>query len=299
LEADLSEKTKLGEILLEAGFIDEFQLAAALGEQSRWGDRLGETLVQLGYLSEEELVRTLTRHHGIPGVHLAGKRIEPEVLALLTVEVAERHRCIPLFKKRVGGGEVLYLGMARPEDLRIIDEVSFRAGIPVRPVLVGPIQLNTAIASFYRGEGPRPVEGEVASVLTETPVSDGDTAPLYLDPSEILSEPPARSEPRIDGEAASVLAETPVSDGETDPVFGDLSEILSEPRMDGEDGDAASRAVEGEGAAAPLSAFVEKPRHVPTRDILHALTQLLIEKGAISREELLERIAANKKRSAR
>ena len=38
---------------------------------------------------------------------------------------------------------------------------------------------------------------------------------------------------------------------------------------------------------------------MPTRDILHALTQLLIEKGVISREELLERVAANKKRSAR
>lgn len=295
----MSEKAKLGELLVEAGFIDEFQLAAALGEQSRWGDRLGETLIHLGYLSEDELLRTLSRHHGIPGVHLAGKRIEPEVLALLTVEVAEKHRCIPLFKKRVGGGEVLYLGMARPEDLRIIDEVSFRAGIPVRPVLVGPIQLNTAIATFYRGEGPPSVKGEAGSVLTETPVSDGDTAPLYNDSSEIFSEPPAGSESRTDGEAVPVLAEVPVSDDETGPVFTDPFETLSEFPMDGEGGDAAGRTVAGEGAAAPLSASVEKPRQVPTRDILHALTQLLIEKKAISREELLERIAVNHKRSAR
>jgi len=294
----LSEKAKLGELLIEAGLIDEFQLAAALGEQSRWGNHLGETLIHLGYLSEDELLRILSRHHGIPGVHLAGKRIEPEILALLPVEVAEQHRVIPLFKKRVGGGEVLYLGMAHPEDLRIIDEVSFRVGVPVRPVLVGPIQLNTAVANFYRGEGPRPAQGEADSVLTETPVSDGDTAPLYNGPSQVVSEPPATAEPKSDDGAASAPAEMSVSDGETDPVLGDPFEILSDLRLDGEGADGASRAVEGEGVAATPSASAEKPRQVPTRDILHALTQLLIEKQVISREELLERIAVNQKRSA-
>jgi hypothetical protein len=294
----LSEKAKLGELLIAAGFIDEFQLSAALGEQSRWGNHLGETLIHLGYLSEDELVRTLSRHHGIPGVHLAGKRIEPEVLALLPVEVAEQHRVIPLFKKRVGGGEVLYLGMAHPEDLHVIDEVSFRAGVPVRPVLVGPIQLNTAIATFYRGEGPRSAPGDADSVLTETPVSEGDTAPLYNRPSQIVSEPPATAEQKSDGGVAPALAEAVVSDGETDPVMGNPFEILSELRLDGEGGDAASRAVDGEGAAGTPTASVEKPRQVPTRDILHALTQLLIEKQVIRREELLERIAVNQKRSA-
>ncbi len=185
----MPERTKLGELLVEAGLIDELQLAAALGEQARWGNRLGETLVQLGYLTEAELVRTLSRTYGIPGVDLEGKQIEPEVLALLAAEVAEEYHCIPLFKKPVSGGEVLYLGMAHPEDLRIIDDVSFRAGLPVRPVVVGPVQLNSAIAAFYRGEGPRPIEGdESAADLAEAPVPDGDTAPVFSDLQEIVSE---------------------------------------------------------------------------------------------------------------
>ena len=121
----MSEKIKLGEVLVQAGLIDDSQLEAAVGEQSRWGNRLGETLVQLGYVTEPELVRTLSRHYGIPGVHLEGKQIEPDVLALLPVEVAEEYRCLPLFKKRVSGGELLYLGMAHPEDLRAVDDVSF------------------------------------------------------------------------------------------------------------------------------------------------------------------------------
>jgi type IV pilus assembly protein PilB len=258
----LPENTKLGELLVEVGLIDEFQLAAALGEKGRWGNRLGETLVQLGYVTEMALVRTLSRHYGIPGIHLEGKQIEPEVLSLLTLEVAEEYRCIPLFKKRVSGGEILYLGMAHPEDLRIIDDVSFRAGMPVRPVVVGPLQLEAAIAAFYRGEGPHPIEH---------------------------------------AEGASPLAETPVPDGDTAPVFSDLHEGVSESLEDSglevgdEGGEAAQHGVETE--AVEASPSMPKPREVPTREILRALTQILIEKEVVSRTELLERIAANKKRS--
>jgi type IV pilus assembly protein PilB len=262
-EDGLPEKNKLGEILVGAGLIDEFQLIEALGEQARFGDRLGETLVQLGFVSEAELVRTLSRHYGVPSVRLEGKRIEPEVLALLTAEVAEEYRCIPLFRKRIGGGEALYLGMAHPEDLRIVDDVSFRVGLPIRPVVVGPVQLGAAIAAFYRGEGPRLLRAEeTASVLAEMPVPDGDTAPLFNDLRPVV---PAPSE-----------------------------EIASEPQS--ASGDAESPVAQEE--AAPLPTKFEKPREVPTRDILHALTQLLIENGVISREELLERIATNKERSA-
>ena len=247
----MPEKTKLGEMLLEAGLIDEFQLTAALGEQARWGNHLGETLVHLGYLTETDLVRALAYHHGFPAIQLEGKRVEPEVLALLPVEVAEEYQCIPLFTSRVGGGEVLYLGMAHPEDLRIIDDVSFRAGLPVQPVVVGPVQLRAAISAFYRGEGPRLLEEEdAAAALAETPFSDGDTAPVFADPEEVVS--------------------------------GSLSETGLE--VESEDDDAASCDVEAEGVATPLPS-VEKPRDVPTRDILHALTQLLIEKEVVGREE--------------
>ena len=267
----MSEKTKLGEMLLEAGLIDEFQLKAALGEQARWGNHLGETLVHLGYLTETDLVRALAYHHGFPAIQLEGKQVEPEILALLPVEVAEEYQCIPLFKSRVAGGEVLYLGMAHPEDLRIIDDVSFRAGLPVRPVVVGPVQLRAAISAFYRGEGPHLLEEEEdATALAETPVSDGDTAPVFTDPEEVVS---------------GALSETGLV-------------VESEDHDAASENDEAARCdVEAEEVATRLPS-VEKPRDVPTRDILHALTQLLIEKEVVGREELVERVALNKKRSA-
>ena len=154
--------------------------------------------------------------------------------------------------------------MAQPEDLRVVDDVSFRAGIPVRPVLFGPIQISTAIAAFYRGESP-PAEGEDgASALAETPIVDGDTAPVFNDLQKAVAESLDQVEPKARDEDGDVTV--PQLDEETEPP--------------------------------PPPAPVEKPRDVPTRDILHALTQLLIEKEVIGRQELLERVAANRKRSA-
>ena len=96
---------------------------------------------------------------------------------------------------------------------------------------------------------------------------------------------------------------TPLPDGDTAPVFSDLPQAVSESSgeagsaVESEGGDAASRDFDGEVMAAPLQSVL-KPREVPTRDILHALTQLLIENDVLTRAELLERIAANKQRSA-
>jgi hypothetical protein len=59
--------------------------------------------------------------------------------------------------------------------------------------------------------------------------------------------------------------------------------VLAEP--------GASAAAADAQAPAPEAA-AEKPRDVPTRDILRALTKLLLEKEIFSRAELLEAVRA-------
>jgi len=96
-------RPKLGELLVDAGVVDEMQLEAALGEQKNWGGRLGQTLMQMGVLDEETLVRTLARQLAIPVVWLRGKRIKPEVVELLHDDFIRKHRVLPvLLDQRIG-----------------------------------------------------------------------------------------------------------------------------------------------------------------------------------------------------
>jgi type IV pilus assembly protein PilB len=251
---------KIGEVLVQAGLIDEFQLEAGLAQQQRWGGRLGRALVQLGFLQEAEFVRVLSKVLNVPVVRLAEKKPSPETLGLVPAELAEKYGCLPLFTKREGGANTLYLGIEDPSDLKALDELSFRIGMKVKPVLVGPSELREAIARTYhhRGSGEPEESGSIAETLFEP----GDTAPV-LDPPPVGASAPAARRP---------APPKPVREPEL---------VLDDPAPLGR-GAAGADNVEAAANA--------KPRDVPTRAILRALTQLLIEKGVIRREELMERL---------
>jgi hypothetical protein len=232
----MARSPRLGELLVEARLIDEFQLEAALGHQRRFGNRLGVTLVKLGFLREEELVSVLARQLGLPVVRLAGKRVLPEVLARVPAALMEKHGCLPLFVRSEGRQEVLYLGTADPCDRNGLDDIARAAGLPLRPVLVAPTDLHEAVLRLLSTPAST---GELEAPLDD-PTASADTTPLI--PADVASPAPA---------AASALR-------------------------------------------ASASAH---PREVRTRVILHALTQLLVEKGVIERGALVTRIEALERES--
>jgi hypothetical protein len=223
-------KPRLGDLLVEAGVIDAAQLESALGEQRQWGRPLGMTLVRMGFIDEDTLIHTLAAQLRLPVVKLRGKRVAAEVLERVPQDLAEKHRCIPLLVNDEGGRQVLYLGMEDPADLEAIDEISFRVGAKVKPVLVAPAELDVALKTHYRWAAELAVAGPTAA-------------------------------------PASELGE------ERDAEFGGL---LSEPEAPS----SAPRVAPAQRAAVPPAA------------ILRALSQLLVEKGVITREELVERVSA-------
>ena len=151
-------RPKVGEILLRAGLIDEMQLRAALADQNNWGRRLGSTLVRMGVLEEHDLVRALAQQLELPVVGLEGKRVQPDVLELVPIDLAEKHLCVPLFVKEHHGRRTLYVGMDDPTDLEAVDALAFRSGLAVQPVLVSPSELCEAIDRLYHRRGERGID---------------------------------------------------------------------------------------------------------------------------------------------
>jgi len=216
----LGEKPKLGEILVRAGVVDPDRLRAALGEQQRWGGRLGQTLIAMEVLSERDLVRALASQLGVPVVHLAGKRIEQEILDLVPVEFAEKHGCLPLFVKEVDGARSLFMGMEDPSDVEALDDARFRVGMTVSPIMVSPSDLRDAIARCYPEASPvQPV--------------DIERAPAEVVLEELAKEPEASVS--IENEASAVAAEVVLHDalrtvGSTE-LLKALTQLLVEKRI--------------------------------------------------------------------
>jgi len=256
---------KLGELLLEAGVIDELQLSAALGEQRRWGGRLGITLIKLGLLAEHDLVRALATQIGVPVARLEGKRIRPEVQELVPAELARRYLCLPLFLKEELGVDTLYLGMEDPCDLDALDALGFRTGLRVRPVMVAPSELLDAIDRLYGA--------------TSSPSPSRQSAPPA--PIDIGAPPP--SEPP----AADATGPMPVHATGPTPVHEiGLMPVQEMGPMPLEAADTEPMSVPQEAPAAQSAG----PHGASTRTILRAVTQLLIEKELIARDELYERV---------
>jgi hypothetical protein len=229
---------KLGELLVEAGAVKEAQLQAALNAQKDSGHPLGMTLVRMGFLDEITLIRSLANQLSIPLVRLQGKRVRAEILDTIPPDLAEKHRCLPLFVRSEDGSRALFLAMEDPADTEAVEDLGRLVGMEIRPVLVAPSELQEALARHYAW----------------APSGDDDAA-FYP-----LGSIPTQSEDGL--EVLNLGA-------------GD-SDLLDMPEPEPESGPAPGPSAEA----------------VPADSILRALTQLLVEKGVIRREELVERLGA-------
>jgi type IV pilus assembly protein PilB len=143
-------RKKIGEILLQAGVIDEGALRSGLAEQARWGGPLGRILVDLRLVSEHDLVDALSQQLHVPAVDLDSITPPAEVLALIAAELAVDHTLIPFGRE----GKFLDVAMADPTNLGIVDEIRIRTQLNVRSHLAGPKAIERALARCYhRGAG--------------------------------------------------------------------------------------------------------------------------------------------------
>lgn len=141
----MAGRKKIGEILIEAGVLDETRLRAALMEQQRWGGPLGRLLVEMRLIAETTLVDALSQQLHIPSVDLDHTDVPRDVLDLVPGELAEQHSIMPFAAPM----KFLDIAMADPTNMGIVDELQIRTRRNVRPHLAGPKQIERALARFY------------------------------------------------------------------------------------------------------------------------------------------------------
>ena len=159
---------KLGELLVRLGKITQDQLDAALAEQARTKEPLGQILLRRGFIDEKTLAQVLADQQRAELISL--KEIEPEeeALRLLDPRFAAEHRVFPF---RVEGNR-LYVAMARPSDLRLLDELRFRTGKEIVPKLAPDSEIAEAIREAY-SELPEEVEAAPAEVVEQDLIAVG------------------------------------------------------------------------------------------------------------------------------
>jgi type IV pilus assembly protein PilB len=139
-----------GQILLEWGLVTPAQLDAAVEAQKGLPSQeaLGDTLVNMGVISERDKLRCMAEQWGCRFVDVESYEINPDVVKLLSQEIARRYKAIPI--DRVNGRIVL--AMKEPNDIYAIDHIRVILGSDVEPTMALEEDILTTINRFHNAD---------------------------------------------------------------------------------------------------------------------------------------------------
>lgn len=147
----MSKRKRFGEILIEAGIIDEPTLGRALEKQRGSGRPLGNVLEEMGIVSEKDIASALARQFGFKTVSGIAKHDFPEeLLRQVSEEDALKRLIFPL--KLVE--KTLFLAMVNPLDMETIDNLAFRTRLRIIPCVTTPREIQEAVSRHYLKEVP-------------------------------------------------------------------------------------------------------------------------------------------------
>ncbi len=148
-------RRKIGDLLLTRHLITAKQLEQAVKIQKKTKKRLGQILVELGYISEEELASALAYQRQWAFVEIDPYAVEPGLLRIIPRWLAERYRIFPL---RYENG-VLHLAIDRIDLGLLKSSLSELMKVDVKFSLTTTYDINYAIERAYSEDFIRVVKG--------------------------------------------------------------------------------------------------------------------------------------------
>lgn len=149
------KKVRLGEMLLQAGVIHEFQLNSALSFQRQLGGRLGASLIRLGYLDEDTLLNFLAEQMDLSRIDLDAAKIPEDVIKLVPVGKALEFSIVPFGLKEINDVKHLFIAMSDPTNLAAIDHLKFATGYQIRAAVASEDSIIRAIKKYYNIDAPK------------------------------------------------------------------------------------------------------------------------------------------------
>ncbi|HEK86634.1 MAG TPA: hypothetical protein ENO29_09820 [Candidatus Aminicenantes bacterium] len=149
-------RRKIGDLLLSRHLITAKQLEEAVKIQQKTKKRLGQILLEKGYLSEEELVSALAYQRQMAFVEIDPFEVEPEVLRIIPRWLAERYRVFPL--KYENG--TLHLAIDRIDLGLLKSSLEDLFKVKIKFSLTTNYDINYAIEKAYSEEYLRVIRGK-------------------------------------------------------------------------------------------------------------------------------------------
>ncbi len=179
---------KLGDLLIQAGILDEMQVKSALSRQQRWGGKFGENVVSLEFCDAETINRVLAKQLGVKPMDIRRTRIDVTLLANFPRAKALEWQVLPVSTD----GKSFVVAMADPTNGDVARDIEFRLGKRLNVFLADAKSLVARIDQAYRaleqGDSELEAEMEVDDVADNDPNPVPQAAPAPV--AAVRAAPP-------------------------------------------------------------------------------------------------------------
>ncbi|HPD98784.1 MAG TPA: GspE/PulE family protein [Candidatus Saccharibacteria bacterium] len=132
------------QLLVKNGLIEKAQLDAVHAKAKEKGEPFFQLLVTEEHVTGEELTKAIAQVTRVPYVNLSTARVNPKVLSLLPLEVAERYMAVPL-------GEMqnrLVVAMLDASNVQAVDFLSNKIGRPLKVYMASQQGIEDVIKQY-------------------------------------------------------------------------------------------------------------------------------------------------------
>ena len=156
---------RIGQILVDLGFLTDEQLEVVLEEQEQQpGALFGKVAEDMQLITDEQVIQGLAEQLGMQTVELSEATLDPVVLGKITETMAQLYRVIPLSFDE--SSQSLTLATCDPQNLSIQDELRTFLGYDIRMVIATERDLRAAVIRYYDSDSES-VEKLVAELAND------------------------------------------------------------------------------------------------------------------------------------
>jgi hypothetical protein len=186
--------SRLSSLLVRDGLVGVKRMEKAFQRQVIYGGSLDTILLEMNLVPEERLTQYLALASGLPpAARDEGRTIEEAATALVTREVAEQYRAVPVS----AGGEAVRILVCAPLELAELEDLADLLDRPLQPLITPEYRWHLVFAAAYGLDPPArfttlaraldvdpsttPV-GRSRTVIVEStpaPIAGDQTAPLH------------------------------------------------------------------------------------------------------------------------
>jgi type IV pilus assembly protein PilB len=140
---------KIGQVLIDLGYLNEDQLWEVLEEAKGSGQTTGQVALARGLIDEQQLFQALAEQHGLKMADLEESKPTPEALQLVPETMATVYKVLPLTVK----DKVLTVVMGDPSNPAALDDLRNFLGVKeVKAVVAPPKIIEENITKYYAGK---------------------------------------------------------------------------------------------------------------------------------------------------